>query len=77
MNKQERTISISEFKAKCLAILENLDRNGIVILKRGHPIARVMPLRAAGCDQLIGSMAGKIKVKGNILSTGIRWDVES
>lgn len=28
----------------------------------------------SGCAELIGSMKGKIQVKGDILSTGARWD---
>ena len=28
----------------------------------------------SGCAELIGSMKGTISVKGDILSTGVRWD---
>ena len=39
-------LSITEFRRQCLSLLENLPEEGIVITKRGQPIARVAPLRA-------------------------------
>lgn len=40
-----RSIRASEFKAKCLAILDEVERTGepITILKRGRPVARLLP----------------------------------
>lgn len=40
-----RTINASEFKAQCLAILDEIARSGesIVITKRGKPVARLLP----------------------------------
>lgn len=71
-----RSINASQFKEQCLAILDNLSRDGLVITKRGKPVARLMPYES-NCADLIGSMKGKIRVKGDILSTGLRWDAES
>ncbi|HEY6969524.1 MAG TPA: type II toxin-antitoxin system Phd/YefM family antitoxin [Candidatus Angelobacter sp.] len=71
-----QTINASKFKEQCLALLENLDPDGIVITKHGKPVARVIPA-SSDCADLIGSMKGKIKVHGDILSTGIKWDAES
>jgi prevent-host-death family protein len=65
----------SQFKAECLALLDHLAPEGIVITKHGKPVARVIPAQA-DCAELIGSMKGKIEVKGDILSTGIKWDAE-
>ena len=68
-------INVSKFKEQCLAMLDNLGPEGIVITKRGKPVARVIPV-TSDCASLIGSMKGRIKVKGDFLSTGIRWDAE-
>jgi prevent-host-death family protein len=40
-----RTISASEFKAKCLALLDEVaeTREAIVVTKRGRPVARIEP----------------------------------
>ncbi|HET9742915.1 MAG TPA: hypothetical protein VFQ00_09200 [Terriglobales bacterium] len=71
-----RTIKASEFKERCLALLENLDPDGIIITKRGKAVARLIPANR-DCAELIGSMKGKIKIHGDVLSTGIKWDAES
>jgi prevent-host-death family protein len=69
-------INASKFKEQCLAILDNLDPEGIVITKHGKPVARLIP-EDSNCAGLIGSMAGKIKVAGDLLSTGLTWNAES
>ncbi|HEY2865816.1 MAG TPA: type II toxin-antitoxin system prevent-host-death family antitoxin [Pyrinomonadaceae bacterium] len=77
MKRKGKTISASEFKAKCLQIFDELEGDGIVVEKRGKPVARVIPIRPVDNSGLIGSMKGKIKIKGDIFSTGIKWDAES
>jgi prevent-host-death family protein len=71
-----REIPASKFKEQCLALLEQVDPDGIVITKRGKPIAKLIPL---GTDSatLIGSLRGKLKIKGDIMTTGIKWNAES
>ena len=41
-----KDLSITEFRRQCLTLLENLPEEGIVITKRGRPVARVAPLRS-------------------------------
>ena len=71
-----KTIQASKFKEQCLAILDNLNSEGIVITKHGKPVAKVIPYKTK-CAELIGSMKGKIKVKGDIMKTGVKWNAES
>ena len=71
-----KKMNASKFKEQCLSVLDNLDLEGVVITKHGKPVARVIP-ESSGCADLIGSMKGKIKVHGDIFSTGIKWDAES
>jgi len=40
-----RDLCITEFRRQCLSLLEDLPEEGIVITKRGLPVARVSPLR--------------------------------
>jgi prevent-host-death family protein len=40
-----KDLSITEFRRQCLALLEDLPEEGIVITKHGQPVARVAPLR--------------------------------
>ncbi len=76
MKTKTRTISATEFKAKCLSIFDNLGAEGIVVEKRGKPVAKIMPIKPND-SEWIGSMKGQIKIHGDIMSTGIKWDAES
>jgi antitoxin (DNA-binding transcriptional repressor) of toxin-antitoxin stability system len=41
-------MGITEFRRRCLALLEDLPEEGIVVTKHGRPIARVAPMRPKG-----------------------------
>ena len=69
-------MNASKFKEQCLSLLDNLGPEGIVITKHGKPVARLIP-EGSGCASLIGSMKGKIRVKGDIESTGAEWGAQS
>jgi len=71
-----REIPAAKFKEQCLALLEQVDPDGIVITKRGKPIAKLIPIGTDSAS-LIGSLRGKLKIKGDIISTGIKWRAES
>ena len=71
-----KTIKASQFKEQCLSLLDNLSDEGLLITKRGKPVAKVIPAES-GCASLIGSLKGKIRVKGDIFSTGVKWNAES
>ena len=66
-----REIPAAKFKEQCLALLERVDPDGIVITKRGKPIAKLIPLGTDSAS-LIGSLRGKLKIKGDIMSTRVR-----
>ena len=59
-----------------MALLDKVDPDGIVITKHGKPVAKLIPVHTDSA-KLIGSFKGKIKIKRNILSTGLKWDAES
>jgi prevent-host-death family protein len=64
-----KTLNVSAFRKHCLALLEELPPEGVVVTKRGRPIARVLPVREGDGD-LIGALAGQIQITGDIFSTG-------
>lgn len=70
-----KQIAAAKFKEQCLALLDQVDQEGIVITKRGKPVAKLIPF-AADSASLIGSLAGKVTIKGEILSTGLDWHAE-
>lgn len=46
MNMSERRVKASEFKASCLALMDEVadTRQPLVVTKRGKPIVRVTPM---------------------------------
>jgi prevent-host-death family protein len=65
----------SKFKEQCLSLLDRVDQDGIVITKRGKPVAKLIPFDTDSAS-LIGSLKGKLEIRGDILSTGLDWHAE-
>ena len=65
-----KRIDAEQFKKQCMALLDTLDVEGLVVTKRGKPVARVLPYDGGDSD-LIGSLRHKLKVKGDVFSTGL------
>lgn len=70
-----KEIAAAKFKEQCLAILDQVGEDGIVITKRGRPVAKLIPIRAESAV-LIGSLKDKVKITGEILSTGVAWNAQ-
>lgn len=68
-----KRVAAAKFKEQCLSILDHLDPEGIVITKHGKPVAKLLPAERASSD-LIGALRGRIRVNGDIKSTGIKWN---
>ncbi len=71
-----KTIGATQFKQQCLSLLDHLEPEGLIVTKRGKPVARVIPYSDNDSD-LIGSLSQKITIRGDILTTGIRWDANA
>jgi antitoxin (DNA-binding transcriptional repressor) of toxin-antitoxin stability system len=67
-----KTVGAAKFKEQCLALLDSLGPEGLVITKHGKAVARVIPIGSESVA-LIGSLRGKIRVHGKIFSTGLSW----
>jgi antitoxin (DNA-binding transcriptional repressor) of toxin-antitoxin stability system len=66
-----REIAISEFKAKCLAIVEEVHktRHPIRITKFGKVVAELGPPKPQPApEDWMGSMKGEVKILGDIIS---------
>ena len=77
-----RTMNASTFKAKCLAILDEVAATGdpVTILKRGKAVAQLVPPAAAGADYPQHELFGTVVVKGDVISPALAaedWEVEA
>lgn len=73
---KETHIPAGQFKAKCLALLDEVNESGqaLVITKRGKPVARLVPMDESTADDLLGSVV----YEGDIVSPlDEPWEVGS
>ena len=78
MGLLKREIAAGEFKAKCLALLDEVSkrREEIVITKRGTPVARLVPINDTP-PKIFGRLAGTGKITGDIVSPiEEEWDAD-
>jgi len=72
-------LSASEFRAKCLGCLAEIEQSGesITITKRGRPVAVLGPAKPSRRKSSRDSWAGKGRIIGDIvnLDTSDLWDV--
>ncbi len=70
VKKNMQEVAISEFKAKCLAMLEQVrkTKKPIRITRRGQPVAEIVPPSAAKQKNWLGSMKGTGEILGDIVS---------
>ncbi len=63
------TMQASEFKAKCLALMDEVARTGVTILitKNGKPVAELRPHRPPRIKSPIGLHRGRSAILGDII----------
>jgi prevent-host-death family protein len=76
-----RSIRASEFKAKCLAILDEVERTGepVTILKRGRPVARLLPPVPETGRYPQHALFGTVRILGDVVEPVLPaedWDAE-
>ncbi len=70
-----KTVAITKFKEQCLKLLDQIDDEGLIVTKRGKPIARIVPYCRQDAE-LIGSLKQEIKINDSIHSTGLHWNAK-
>ena len=74
-----RTMKASEFKAKCLKLMDEVAETGeeIVITKRGLAVAKLLPVRRRR-GAPFGLFRDQIRILGDIgAPIDVEWDAES
>jgi prevent-host-death family protein len=69
-----QTLSVSEFKATCLAVLQRVKRTGrpVLITRFGEPVAEVVPpSRPAPANAWLGSMEGRATILGDVIGPAL------
>lgn len=63
-----KEMGAGEFKARCLAVMDQVLERGepVLITKHGKPVAKLVPAQN-NPDDIFGYMAGKVKVVGDIV----------
>jgi prevent-host-death family protein len=73
-----KTLNVSEFRSQCLTLIEHLPKGGVVITKRGKPVAKLVPIEnEIDNSWMFGALKGKLEIKGDTMSTGLSWNAES
>ncbi len=75
-----KEVAISEFKAKCLALIADVQktRQPLRITRRGEPLAELIPPTPKNDSDWLGSMKGRMEILGDIISPAAdpdEWEV--
>jgi prevent-host-death family protein len=81
MVAMKKALAVSEFKARCLAVLDEVARTGegVTLLKRGKPLARVVPAASFDHDHPQHRLRGTIEILGDVVAPVLpadAWEVE-
>jgi prevent-host-death family protein len=65
-----KEVAISEFKAKCLALLDQVQKTKkpILITRRGEPVAEIVPPTPIRSNDWIGSMKNEMDILGDLIA---------
>jgi prevent-host-death family protein len=75
---KDRVVSATEFKAKCRALLDEIEQRGgpITITRRGRPVAVLGPAKKKAWKSPANSWAGRAEIVGDIVNGDPDlWDV--
>lgn len=76
MTPKTRSIPAGEFKAKCLALLDEVrdQHEEIIVTKRGKPVAKLVPIENHGRP----SLAHMVRFMGDVESPiDVEWEADA
>jgi prevent-host-death family protein len=76
MTSPRRTIPAARFKARCLALLDEVGekQETLVVTKRGRPVAMVVPVSGEARPR---SLKGSVRILGDVMAPiGEPWDAD-
>lgn len=74
-----KSIGISEFKSRCIAILKKLHRTGspLVVTLRGRPLVKIEAVGGRAVRRRLGALRNLGEIRGDIVEMGFADDWES
>ena len=74
-----RTMLVSEFKAKCIAILKDVQRTRqpVLVTLRGKSLAAVQPVKTRPRGKRLGTLKGRMTIRRDLvrLDTTRDWEM--
>ena len=73
-----KTVSLAEAKAHLSAVISGVERSRlpVTVLRRGVPVAQIVPVEQVAPPTGYGWMRGTVQVLGDIVGpTGVEWTV--
>jgi prevent-host-death family protein len=66
-----KTVPVTEFKARCLSLLEDVARTGhpLLVTKHGKPLARVMPTGGAKAQRPQDTLFESVEIIGDVIAS--------
>jgi len=76
---KHQIVSATEFKAKCLGLMEQIAEEGgtVTVTKRGRPMVTMGPVKRKPFKSTEGALIGKVKIVGDLdkIDNADLWDV--
>ena len=74
-----KTMVISDFKARCIAVLREAQRSGepLLVTRRGRPLARIEPIPEEVSERRLGLYRGRMRLLGDVVQSSSEddWDM--
>ncbi len=73
-----KTMLVSEFKAKCIAVLKGVEQSGepVVVTRRGRPMARVEAVGEPQRGKQLGALRGTLRIRPSLVRSDTSGDWE-
>jgi prevent-host-death family protein len=69
-------VTVTQFKAKCLAIVQKVqeEKCRVLVTRHGRPAAEIVPVSRSKSRSWLGRAKGRTHFRGDVFSTGECWD---
>lgn len=74
---QRTAVAATEFKQRCLALVDEVERTGheIIVTRHGRPVARLVPIGDA-VPSALGWMAGTLTAHRDLTAPEPAWNLD-